>query len=114
MKAAVFYGQGDIRVENVKDPLLEPDGIIIQVKACGICGSDLHPQDSWDRENGMILGHEFSGDVVEVGANVTATVLPRKSCLGCRSAAGVCLRTSAVSPSIWPATPAPTIPVIPS
>jgi len=90
MKAAVFYGKGDIRVENVKDPVLEPDGIIIQIKACGICGSDLHPQVSWDRENGMILGHEFSGDVFEVGANVTGihkgdrvTALGYKTCGEC-------------------------------
>jgi threonine dehydrogenase-like Zn-dependent dehydrogenase len=79
MKAAVFYGKDDIRVENVKDPVLESEGIIIQIKACGICGSDLHPQDSWDRENGMILGHEFSGDVVEVGAAMVSGVpVPKK------------------------------------
>jgi len=72
MKAAVFYGKGDIRIKRVQDPVLEPDGIFFEIKACGICGSDLHPEDDWDVENGIILGHELSGDVVEVGANVTA------------------------------------------
>jgi len=71
MKAAVFYGPHDIRVENVNDPELEPDGIIIKVKTCGICGSDLHLYRNGERmPEGLILGHEFSGDVFEVGANV--------------------------------------------
>lgn len=71
MKAAFLYGPHDIRVENVSDPTLEPTGIIIQVKACGICGSDLHIyKQGGPPEQLPILGHEFSGDVVEVGANV--------------------------------------------
>lgn len=69
MKAAVFHGARDIRVEDVPDPELEPDGIIIKVEACGICGSDLHPYKIGGRE-GMIFGHEFSGEVAEVGASV--------------------------------------------
>ena len=72
MKAAVYYGPGDIRVEDVQDPELETDGIIIRVKACGICGSDLHPyRISGLMEPGMIMGHEFSGEVVSVGQNVS-------------------------------------------
>ncbi|MBN1664652.1 MAG: zinc-binding dehydrogenase [Deltaproteobacteria bacterium] len=75
MKACVYHGPGDMRVENVRDPELAADGIIIQVKACGICGSDIH---RWKiggvkearMEAGQILGHEFSGEVIEVGANV--------------------------------------------
>jgi hypothetical protein len=42
MKAAVLRGAGEIRTENVPDPVLESHGIIIKVEACGICGSDLH------------------------------------------------------------------------
>jgi len=71
MKAAIYYGPGDIRVENVSDPKLEADGILIRVKACGICGSDIHPYRVGGLiEPGLIMGHEFSGDVIEVGANV--------------------------------------------
>jgi len=70
MKAAVFHGARDIRVEDIPDPKVEPDGIIIRVRACGICGSDLHPY-RIGGPAGMIFGHECSGDVVEVGANVT-------------------------------------------
>jgi 2-desacetyl-2-hydroxyethyl bacteriochlorophyllide A dehydrogenase len=69
MKAAVMHGAKDIRPQIVPDPVLEPHGVIIKVRACGICGSDLH---IYKRdEHGTIFGHEFSGDVVAVGANVT-------------------------------------------
>ena len=69
MKAAVMHGAMDVRTEVVPDPVLQPHGIIIKVKACGICGSDLHVYKR--DEQGAIFGHEFSGDVVEVGAKVT-------------------------------------------
>ena len=69
MKAAVLYGPKDLRVENVDNPKLEPDGIIVRVKVCGICGSDLYRYDAGPPQGRM--GHEYSGEVVEVGANVT-------------------------------------------
>ncbi|MFC2070474.1 zinc-binding dehydrogenase [Chloroflexota bacterium] len=70
MKAAVLYGAGDIRVEEVPEPTVEPGGVVIKVKACGICGSDLHGYRHGGRE-GMRFGHEFSGDIVEIGDGVT-------------------------------------------
>ena len=70
MKAAVLHGACDIRTESVADPVLEAHGIIIKVEACGICGSDLHVYKQHGKE-GTIFGHEFSGIVAEVGANVT-------------------------------------------
>jgi threonine dehydrogenase-like Zn-dependent dehydrogenase len=69
MKAAVLRGARDIRTETVPDPVLDPDGIIIKVKTCGICGSDLHVYKRAGRE-GTIFGHEFSGDIAEVGGHV--------------------------------------------
>lgn len=69
MKAAVLHGAKDIRTETVAYPLLDPDGIVIKVKACGICGSDLHVYKQEGKE-GTIFGHEFSGEVAEVGAEV--------------------------------------------
>jgi 2-desacetyl-2-hydroxyethyl bacteriochlorophyllide A dehydrogenase len=74
MKAAVLHGAMDIRTELVPDPLLEPHGVIIKVKACGICGSDLHVYKN-DGHDGTVFGHEFSGEVVEVGSQVTG-ILP--------------------------------------
>jgi 2-desacetyl-2-hydroxyethyl bacteriochlorophyllide A dehydrogenase len=69
MKAAVMHGARDIRTETVPDPVVEPNGVIIKVKACGVCGSDLHVYKR-DDQAGTIFGHEFSGDVVEVGSQV--------------------------------------------
>jgi 2-desacetyl-2-hydroxyethyl bacteriochlorophyllide A dehydrogenase len=73
MKAAVLHGAYDIRIEDIPKPMVEPNDILVKVNACGICGSDLHYYKLGDRE-GMIFGHEFSGDVVEVGANVTGII----------------------------------------
>ncbi len=69
MKAVVLQGARELRTETVPDPVLEPHGIIVQVRACGICGSDLHVYKKGG-EPGIIFGHEFSGDVVEVGREV--------------------------------------------
>lgn len=79
MKAAVFYGPRDIRFEEVERPKIEASEILIKVRACGICGSDLHtyklglfPELGLPIDSGRILGHEFGGDVVEAGEQVEA------------------------------------------
>src|SRR2546426_7112064 len=72
MRAAVMYGAGDVRIENVPDPsIIEPtDAIIRVVRAC-ICGSDLWPYNSMARgETGQSMGHEAIGVVEETGADV--------------------------------------------
>lgn len=70
MKALCWHGKGDIRCDSVPDPQIE-DGrdVIIKMSACAICGSDLHLMDGYIpfMEKGDILGHEFMGEVVEVG-----------------------------------------------
>lgn len=74
MKAVCWYGKQDVRVENVPDPqILNPGDAIIRVTSTAICGSDLHLYDGVipTMEPGDILGHEFMGEVVEVGRNVT-------------------------------------------
>ena len=72
MKAALFYGAGNIRVEEVETPKLETAGdVLIRVRASGICGSDLHPYRLAEpSETGRIMGHEFSGEIAEVGSQV--------------------------------------------
>ncbi len=70
MKALCWYGKHDVRVENVPDPkLLNKRDAIIRVRATAICGSDLHLYDGYipSMMKGDILGHEFMGEVVEVG-----------------------------------------------
>jgi threonine dehydrogenase-like Zn-dependent dehydrogenase len=73
MKANCWYGKEDLRVENVPDPkILNPRDAIVKVTATAICGSDLHLYDGCipSMAKGDILGHEFMGEVVEVGRAV--------------------------------------------
>jgi len=77
MKAAVQYGLRDIRVEEVKTPKLGSGDVLLRVRACGICGSDLHqyklnlyPELGIPAGAGIILGHEFSGEVAQLGDGV--------------------------------------------
>ena len=69
MKVAVYYGPNDIRVEEKPQPQIGPDEILVEMKTCGICGSDLM---DWYLENRapLVLGHEPAGNVVEVGKDV--------------------------------------------
>lgn len=70
MKAVRWYGKKDIRVETVPDPeIINDRDAIIRVTATAICGSDLHLYNDLmpTMEKGDILGHEFMGEVVEVG-----------------------------------------------
>jgi threonine dehydrogenase-like Zn-dependent dehydrogenase len=74
MKALCWYGREDVRVEHVPEPrLLNPRDAIVKVTATAICGSDLHLYDGCipAMARGDILGHEFMGEVVEVGSAVT-------------------------------------------
>ncbi len=73
MKALCWYGKQDVRVENVPDPtILNPRDAILRVSLTAICGSDLHLYDGVipTMETGDILGHEFMGEIVEVGPEV--------------------------------------------
>ncbi len=73
MKATCWYGKNDVRVVNVPDPkILNPRDAIVKITATAICGSDLHIYDGFipTMEHGDILGHEFMGEIVEVGSAV--------------------------------------------
>lgn len=73
MKANCWYGAHDLRVEDVPDPkILNPRDTIIRVTSTAICGSDLHLFDGYipTMMAGDILGHEFMGEVIEVGSGV--------------------------------------------
>ena len=74
MKALCWMGKNDVRIENVPDPkILNPRDAIIRVTRTAICGSDLHLLDGYipTMQAGDILGHEFMGEVVELGSGVT-------------------------------------------
>ncbi|MBN1376483.1 MAG: alcohol dehydrogenase catalytic domain-containing protein [Dehalococcoidia bacterium] len=97
MKAAVFYGPHDFRVEEADEPKAGDYGIVVRVKVCGICGSDLHYYERGGplAKPGRIMGHEFSGDVVEVGKQVkyikvgdrvsAASIIVCQECYWCKA-----------------------------
>ncbi len=105
MKAAVWHARRDVRVEDVPEPPSPPPGQVkVEVAWCGVCGTDLHeylggplyiPADAPHPLTGaqapVILGHEMSGDVVEVGPDVTrvkvgdrVALCPIIGCLECQ------------------------------
>ena len=69
MKAAVYYSQQDIRIEEMPEPEIGEDEVLVEMKACGICGSDLM---EWylKPRSPLVLGHEPAGVVVRIGKNV--------------------------------------------
>ncbi|KAB7672853.1 2,3-butanediol dehydrogenase [Bacillus sp. B1-b2] len=84
MKALRWHNQKDIRIEEIDEPIVKPGQVKMKVKWCGICGSDLHeylggpifipvdtPHPLTNEVAPVTLGHEFSGEVVEVGEGVT-------------------------------------------
>lgn len=72
MKAMLLSDYKHLEIVDVPKPTIGPDELLVQVKACGICGSDIH---GWDGSTGrrrppLIMGHEAAGIVTEVGSNV--------------------------------------------
>ena len=97
MKAAVLYANDDIRYADWQDPAIDSGSVIVKVKAAGICGSDvprvLHNASHYYPN---VLGHEFSGEIVEVGSDIKdydlnvgdkvtgAPLLPCMKCADCQ------------------------------
>ncbi|MDB5772645.1 MAG: glutathione-dependent formaldehyde dehydrogenase [Burkholderia sp.] len=74
MRANCWYGSNDVRVDNVPDPsILNPRDAIVKITSTAICGSDLHLYNGYvpTMEKGDILGHEFMGEIMDVGSGVT-------------------------------------------
>lgn len=98
MKAAIYPGQGrPVVIEDVPDPVPGPDQVVIKVHRCGICGTDLSMTrgQMWDYGAGSRLGHEYAGEIVAVGRNVTdyrtgerIAVLPSGACGHCEGCRG--------------------------
>ena len=73
MKANCWYGKHDVRVDEVADPkIINRRDAVVKITASAICGSDLHLYNGYipTMEKGDILGHEFMGEVIEVGVDV--------------------------------------------
>ena len=93
MKAVCWFGTGDVRVEDVPEPVIrEPTDAIIRVTSSGICGSDLHLYDGYmpTMEKGDVLGHETMGEVVEVGNGVKNIAIGDRVVVPFNIACGTC------------------------
>jgi L-iditol 2-dehydrogenase len=71
MRAVVYRGVNDMRVETVPVPKIGPGELLIKVATCGICGTDLKKIHTGSHSAPRIFGHEMSGTIVETGAGVT-------------------------------------------
>jgi (R,R)-butanediol dehydrogenase / meso-butanediol dehydrogenase / diacetyl reductase len=94
MKAAVYYGTKNIKIEEISVPEVKGGTVLVKVKSAGICGTDLHEyhQQRAVSKTPMILGHEIAGEIVEIGDRVTnykvgdrIVVEPIWRCNECRS-----------------------------
>jgi threonine dehydrogenase-like Zn-dependent dehydrogenase len=98
MRAAIFDAPGQpLRVAVTPDPEPEAGEVLLRTHSCGICGSDLHMTEGHGMTfpNGTVLGHEYSGEVVALGADVSTlaigdrvAVLPVMSCGRCEACLG--------------------------
>jgi len=97
MKAAIYPGHGKpIFIADVPDPEPGPDDVVIKVARCGVCGTDLSMTkgEMWDYGVGSQLGHEYAGEVIAIGKDVSGFMIcekvaavPSLSCGKCEACA---------------------------
>ncbi len=90
MKAGVLQGLENIVYREIPDPEAGPDEVIIKVELCGICGSDIHGYRQGLFPPGTVMGHEFSGDVVQTGAEVKGINIGERVTVNPANLCGVC------------------------
>lgn len=74
MKAIVYHGQNDLRLEELDIPEIGPKDVLLKTKYASICGSDLHAVrrgPKWAKAEKQIFGHEFAAEIAEVGSEIT-------------------------------------------
>lgn len=85
MKAAVFYQAADLRILDIPKPTPKTGEVLLKVKACGICGTDVHiyhgDEGAAATPAGTVLGHEFAGIVEAVGEGVTSVKVGDRVCV---------------------------------
>ena len=98
MRAAVYHGPGDVRVERIPIPEPGPGEVLVQVRAAGVCGSDAaeyaHPRLIPTAPDGtpdvVVLGHEFAGDIAALGPGVPSDLLGQPVACGAGISCGSC------------------------
>ena len=99
MPAAVLHRPGVVVVEERPVPRPGPSEVLVEVDHCGICGSDVHMLlDGWGKQ-GMVAGHEFTGSIVALGAEVTGWELGEQVVGGSSPRCGRCRRCLEGKPS---------------
>lgn len=110
MRAARFHGAGDpVRIEDVPVPEVGEGQVLVEVKACGVCGSDIHFLEGMPVPGGLpiTLGHEPSGIVAEVGKGVTEWSMGDRVALTLGDGCGTCHACRSDHPSACPSLTAP-------
>lgn len=97
MKAAVYRGPNRVEIENLPTPQIGPEEVLLEVEACGVCGTDLKKIAHGDLPPPRVFGHEVGGRIAEVGPRVTGWKpgdrvlffhhLPCRNCALCRQKA---------------------------
>jgi alcohol dehydrogenase len=91
MKATVFHGKGDIRVEEVPRPVAGPGEAVIRVTLTTICGTDVHiVRGEYPVQPGLIIGHEPVGVIAELGPGVTGYEVGDRVLVGAITPCGQC------------------------
>ena len=94
MLAARMYGINNLRVEEIPKPRIGPDEILVKVRAAAICGTDVRMLTSGakgvDETHPLVLGHEFAGDIVEVGAKAAGYETGMRVAVAPNMGCGVC------------------------
>ena len=109
MKAAMYYGNKDIRIEDIPEPTVRPGTVKVKIEWCGICGTDLHeyldgpifappagaPHPLTGETVPVCLGHEFAGVVADVGDGVTNVSIGERVVVEPYITCGTCARCKA-------------------
>ena len=84
MRAAIWNGPGSMEIGTAPDAVCPEDGVLLHVLACGVCGTDVRSFYNGDRriEAPWVLGHEISGEVIEIGPRAEAEVAASGIALG--------------------------------
>ncbi|MEA2749016.1 MAG: glutathione-independent formaldehyde dehydrogenase, partial [Myxococcales bacterium] len=92
MKALVYGGPRNVKIQNVPDPKIErPTDVLVRITSTNICGSDLHMYEGRTSvEKGKVLGHENLGEVIEVGDAIVRVKVGDRVCLPFNIACGFC------------------------
>jgi len=90
MRIALYHGKGQVGLAETERPQVKPGFVVIEVRRCGICGSDLHAYRGEWEQRPFAGGHELSGTISEIGPDVEGLALGDRVCVECFWHCGEC------------------------